>query len=148
MLTVLQEREFHQQREAGWSGRAGGMDVRSSGRTPRAGSATPRAGELPALARSSTAERDEGEAPPGSHPDKMCDMSGQDPIVGWRYNKRGADYDLCEAMWLTLPAHEQALYDRIPPPASALEAAGPAGAQCRLEASCTFASVMRRAAES
>ena len=72
---------------------------------------------------------DEGDAPPGAHPDKMCDMSGQDPIVGWRYNKRGADYDLCEAMWLTLPAHEQALFDRIPPPASAPEAAGPAGAK-------------------
>ena len=43
-------------------------------------------------------------------------MSGQYPIVGWRYHKRGTDYDLCEAMWLTLPAHEQALFERIAPP--------------------------------
>jgi hypothetical protein len=62
--------------------------------------------------------------PPGVHPNKQCDMSGQQPIVGWRYHKRGTDYDLCEAMWLTLPAHEQALFERIaPPPASAPELA-------------------------
>ena len=60
--------------------------------------------------------------PPGVHSDKKCDMSGQYPIVGWRYHKRGTDYDLCEAMWLTLPAHEQALFERIaPPPARAPE---------------------------
>ena len=45
-------------------------------------------------------------------------MSGQYPIVGWRYHKRGTDYDLCEAMWLTLPAHEQSLFERIAPPAA------------------------------
>ena len=29
------------------------------------------------------------------HHDAMCNISGQNPIRGTRYTKRGADYDLC-----------------------------------------------------
>ena len=53
MHATQQEREFHRQREAGWSGRAGGMDVgRATPRQGSRGTATPRhnnSASLPAL---------------------------------------------------------------------------------------------------
>merc|ERR1719399_760334 len=52
----------------------------------------------------------------GVHPGVMCDRSGMRPIVGTRYHLRGANYDLCEAEYNKLPAHEKLLYVAIPPP--------------------------------
>ena len=46
-----------------------------------------------------------------------CDVSGMCPIVGKRFQKRGEDYDLCEAEFSKLSADEQALYDCIEAPA-------------------------------
>lgn len=42
----------------------------------------------------------------------FCDKSGQCPIVGPRFHKRGVDYDLCEAEFRKLPRDQQKLFDR------------------------------------
>ena len=46
-----------------------------------------------------------------------CDVSNQCPIVGVRFNKRGSDYDLCEAEFNKLSPEEQNLFDRMDKPA-------------------------------
>jgi len=45
-----------------------------------------------------------------------CDASGMYPIVGARYTKTGANYDLCEAEFSKLSAEDQALFERIDTP--------------------------------
>ena len=52
----------------------------------------------------------------GSHPGVTCDKSGQCPIVGWRFNLTGQDYDLCEAEFNKLPDAEKERYQRIAAP--------------------------------
>jgi len=52
----------------------------------------------------------------GIHFGVTCDRSGVCPIVGYRYNLVGHNYDLCHAEYVKLPAKERALYQRIPPP--------------------------------
>ena len=52
----------------------------------------------------------------GVHPDKACDMSDQDPIVGWRYHRRGTDYDLNEEWFDRLQPHEKLAFVKIAPP--------------------------------
>jgi len=52
----------------------------------------------------------------GVHPDKACDMSEQDPIVGWRYHRRGTDYDLSESWFDRLQPHEKLAFVKIAPP--------------------------------
>ena len=70
-----------------------------------------------------------GKTPVGHHPNHHCDRSGMNPIVGWRYNLRGHDFDLCEAEFIKLPAKEQSLYNKIAPPATASASAVDATAQ-------------------
>ena len=60
-----------------------------------------------------------GRSPLGHHPGIHCDKSGQNPIVGWRFNLRGHDFDLCEEEFNKLSAKEKSLYDKIAPPAAA-----------------------------
>jgi len=43
----------------------------------------------------------------------VCDASGMDPIIGPRFNKKGADYDLCEAEFAKLDESEKVGYVRI-----------------------------------
>jgi hypothetical protein len=43
-----------------------------------------------------------------------CDACGAAPIVGVRYSKRNADWDLCSVDFGRLPVGEQALYDALP----------------------------------
>jgi len=45
-----------------------------------------------------------------------CDATGQSPIVGPRFHKIGANYDLCKAAFEALPADEQKLYTRLDVP--------------------------------
>jgi len=45
-----------------------------------------------------------------------CDVTGQHPIIGARYHKKGLDYDLCEAEFNKLTAEEKASYERIDRP--------------------------------
>jgi len=52
----------------------------------------------------------------GIHFGVTCDRSGICPIVGYRYNLVGHNYDLCHAEYVKLPAKERSLYQRIPPP--------------------------------
>jgi len=49
---------------------------------------------------------------PERHWGVTCDKTNQ-PIVGLRYHKRGADYDLCEAEFKKLSLLEQAGFERI-----------------------------------
>jgi len=59
------------------------------------------------------------ESPPkGQHVGVTCDRSGMSPISGWRYNLRGANYDLCQDEFDKLPEAEKANYQRISPPQS------------------------------
>ena len=55
------------------------------------------------------------EATSGVHPTVTCDRSRQKPIVGYRYNLRGEDYDLCQAEFDKLTDEEKLSYDKIPP---------------------------------
>ena len=55
----------------------------------------------------------------GIHPGVTCDKSGQCPIIGWRFNLRGEDYDLCEAEFNKIPDAYKDRYERIAPPVPA-----------------------------
>jgi len=44
----------------------------------------------------------------------QCDISGMCPIVGNRWHKIGADYDLCEAEFAKLSEQEKSLFELIP----------------------------------
>ncbi len=50
------------------------------------------------------------------HVGVSCDATGQDPILGPRFHKRGENYDLCEAAFAQLSAEEKAKYDRFDQP--------------------------------
>ncbi len=52
------------------------------------------------------------------HNGVTCDVSGMSPIVGNRYKKRGANYDLCEAEYQKLDAKNKSLYVLIERPDS------------------------------
>jgi hypothetical protein len=47
---------------------------------------------------------------PAIHWNITCDKSGQEPIIGKRFWKRGFNYDLCEAEFNKLPEDEKAQY--------------------------------------
>ena len=53
---------------------------------------------------------------PVKHFGFACDVSNQSPIIGVRFNKRGTDYDLCEAEFNKLSPEEQNSFDRIEKP--------------------------------
>jgi len=53
---------------------------------------------------------------PAVHPHVTCDVSGMNPIVGPRFKKKGANYDLCEAEFAKLSLEEQAHFIRIDTP--------------------------------
>eukprot|EP00035_Acanthoeca_spectabilis_P035213 m.33083 g.33083 ORF g.33083 m.33083 type:complete len:641 (-) comp7152_c0_seq1:130-2052(-) len=57
-------------------------------------------------------------APPARivHPRVQCDITGMFPIVGNRWQKRGEDYDLCDAAFNTLLESEKAHFDLIATP--------------------------------
>ena len=63
----------------------------------------------------------------GSHPGVTCDKSGQCPIVGWRFNLTGQDYDLCEAEFNKLPDAEKERYQKIAAPGTPLNIAAQKG---------------------
>ena len=50
------------------------------------------------------------------HKGFSCDASSVSPIVGSRYHKRGANYDLCAEEFAKISAAEQAKYDVIVAP--------------------------------
>jgi len=50
------------------------------------------------------------------HPGVTCDVSGMYPIVGTRYKKKGANYDLCETEFAKLDAEQQTQFIRIEHP--------------------------------
>ena len=54
-----------------------------------------------------------GSSTQGRHPGITCDISGQCPIIGWRFNLTGQDYDLCEAEFNKLPDAEKERYQKI-----------------------------------
>jgi len=61
--------------------------------------------------------RDEKPAePPVVHLNVTCDASGMAPIVGPRFKKKGANYDLCEAEYAKLSPPDQAHFIRIDTP--------------------------------
>jgi len=55
-------------------------------------------------------------SPKGFHPGVSCDITGQTPIFGWRFHKRGENYDLCEAEFNKLSDADKANYEKIAPP--------------------------------
>ena len=59
-----------------------------------------------------------GSSTQGRHPGITCDKSGQCPIIGWRFNLTGQDYDLCEAEFNKLPDAEKKRYEKIAAPDS------------------------------
>jgi len=59
-----------------------------------------------------------GTPQPGVHVGVTCDRSGMSPIVGDRFHLVGHNYDVCQAEYDKLPAKEQALYRKIPPPSA------------------------------
>ena len=61
------------------------------------------------------------------HTGFACDASGVSPIVGARYHKRGANYDVCAAEFAKLSATERAQYDCIVAPGAAPFAAAEKG---------------------
>lgn len=52
-------------------------------------------------------------SPAAVHHGVVCDISGQSPIVGTRYQMRGYDYDLCEAEFNKLSASDKLCYVAI-----------------------------------
>merc|ERR1711871_49198 len=53
---------------------------------------------------------------PVRHEGVSCDICGQAPITGPRFNLRGQNYDLCEKDYCQLIPEQQASYDRIDTP--------------------------------
>merc|ERR1719316_933258 len=53
---------------------------------------------------------------PAVHLGVSCDVSGQCPIVGVRYHKRGANYDLCQAEFDKLSPEAQGAFEAIHQP--------------------------------
>ena len=103
----LHARELHARGLWGCTLENSGVSVQprgeNSGRAPRA---TPEFSSEP--------------TPRGKHWGKQCDVTGMDPIIGWRFTRRGEwkgdSYDLCQSAFDRLPDHEKAQYDRIAPP--------------------------------
>eukprot|EP00945_MAST-04E_sp_MAST-4E-sp1_P000104 g104.t1 len=56
--------------------------------------------------------------PPAVHEGITCDRSGMSPIIGNRYKKQGANYDLCEAEFAKLSDSEKKDYVKIERPAN------------------------------
>jgi len=56
-----------------------------------------------------------------------CDVSGQCPIVGVRYHKRGANYDLCQAEFDKLSPEDQGAFEAIHQPRIPFCGRGPFG---------------------
>jgi hypothetical protein len=50
---------------------------------------------------------------PVKHWGVQCDATGQNPIVGPRFHKRGENYDICQAAFEQLSAEEQAKFIRL-----------------------------------
>jgi hypothetical protein len=61
---------------------------------------------------------------PAVHHGVTCDASGMNPIIGTRYHKIGADYDLCEAEFTKLSEADKSMYEKIDQPHSSLCAQG------------------------
>ena len=59
------------------------------------------------------------------HPGVTCNKSGQNPIVGWRYQLKGQNYDLCEAEYDKLPDSKKRDYKKIAPPVDNLKMVTP-----------------------
>jgi len=70
------------------------------------------------------------EKPLVQHWGVTCDNTGMHPIVGVRFNKKGEDYDLCEAEFNKLSAEEQQLYERIETPRKRITRCGPRRGGC------------------
>ena len=64
----------------------------------------------------------------GVHPGFTCDRSRMYPIVGVRYHLRDADFDLCQAEYDKLAAHEQAQYEAIAAAEAPVASVRPCGA--------------------
>ena len=50
---------------------------------------------------------------PAVHHGVTCDASGMNPIIGTRYHKIGANYDLCEAEFTKLSEADKSMYEKI-----------------------------------
>jgi len=50
------------------------------------------------------------------HAGVICDATEMNPIVGRRFHKVGADYDICEAAFAKLSLEEKVLFERIDTP--------------------------------
>jgi hypothetical protein len=61
-------------------------------------------------------EKASEEAEQAIHVGVRCDVSGMHPIVGPRFNKKGLDFDLCEAEYIKLGEAEKGNYIRIDHP--------------------------------
>ena len=87
--------------------------------------------EVEASAAASEAAANLVKAPSSSavHVGFACDVSGVSPIVGARYHRRGANFDVCAAEFAKLSATEQAKYDCIVAPGATPFAVGAAAAE-------------------
>jgi WD40 repeat protein len=59
-------------------------------------------------------------SPMAVHHGVSCDASGMSPIIGTRYHKIDADYDLCEAEFTKLSEVEKSMYKKIDQPRNSL----------------------------
>ncbi len=97
-------------------------EVRSKdvGEKPNQGS-VPNQGSTTPSDKAENASENFKERPSVVHWGVACDVTGQNPIRGVRWTKRGHDYDLCQEAYDALSAEERASYDPIyeselPPP--------------------------------